>query len=155
MRICFFGDSFVNGTGDPECLGWAGRICSVMRSRGHDLTYYNLGIRRDTSGDIARRWHQEALLRLPSDVDGRLIFSFGANDCVIEAGRPRLLHDEAVANARAILSRAAAWRPTLMVGPPPLTDSSTNERIRMLSEALRALCRDLGVPYRDSVEFLL
>ena len=25
MRICFFGDSFVNGTGDDECLGWVGR----------------------------------------------------------------------------------------------------------------------------------
>ncbi|MDY6901411.1 MAG: lipase, partial [Cyanobacteriota bacterium] len=26
MRICFVGESFINGTGDPECLGWAGRI---------------------------------------------------------------------------------------------------------------------------------
>lgn len=31
MRICFIGDSFVNGTGDPECLGWAGRICVTAR----------------------------------------------------------------------------------------------------------------------------
>jgi hypothetical protein len=22
IRICFVGDSFVNGTGDPQCLGW-------------------------------------------------------------------------------------------------------------------------------------
>jgi acyl-CoA thioesterase-1 len=26
MRICFFGDSFVNGTGDDDGLGWVGRI---------------------------------------------------------------------------------------------------------------------------------
>lgn len=26
MRICFIGDSFVNGTGDDTCLGWVGRI---------------------------------------------------------------------------------------------------------------------------------
>jgi acyl-CoA thioesterase I len=155
MRVCFFGDSFVNGTGDPDCLGWAGRICSTMRSRGHDLTYYNLGIRRDTSADIARRWRQEASLRLPHDTDGRLVFSFGANDCVTEAGGCRVSHQEAVTNARTILSEAAGWEPTLMVGPPPLTDSATNERIRTLSEALHDLCRDLGVPYRDTVGVLL
>jgi hypothetical protein len=27
IRICFIGESFVNGTGDPEFLGWTGRVC--------------------------------------------------------------------------------------------------------------------------------
>jgi len=56
MRICFVGDSFVNGTGDPEYLGWTGIICAVTRSWGYDITYYNLGIRRETSADILARW---------------------------------------------------------------------------------------------------
>ena len=59
MRICFVGDSFVNGTGDPECLGWPGRICAAARRAGHDVTYYNLGVRRDTSGDVQARWELE------------------------------------------------------------------------------------------------
>ncbi|HZC55143.1 MAG TPA: hypothetical protein VE396_03730 [Xanthobacteraceae bacterium] len=29
IRICFFGDSMVNGTGDDACLGWVGRICAA------------------------------------------------------------------------------------------------------------------------------
>jgi lysophospholipase L1-like esterase len=29
IRICFVGDSFVNGTGDETALGWAGRLCAV------------------------------------------------------------------------------------------------------------------------------
>ena len=52
MRIHFFGDSVVNGTGDGERLGWTGRVCSRARRAGHDLTHYNLGIRRDTRADI-------------------------------------------------------------------------------------------------------
>ena len=60
MRICFIGDSFVNGTGDDDCLGWTGRICSAARRRGRDITLYNLGIRRDTTADIAARWEREA-----------------------------------------------------------------------------------------------
>src|SRR5689334_860809 len=82
MRICFFGDSFVNGTGDDDALGWVGRVVADARRAGCDLTAYNLGIRRNTSADVAARWEGEARLRLPADCDGRLVFSFGANDCV-------------------------------------------------------------------------
>jgi hypothetical protein len=49
VRICFVGESFVNGTGDPECLGWTGRICVGANKKGYDITYYNLGVRRETS----------------------------------------------------------------------------------------------------------
>ena len=59
MRICFIGDSFVNGTGDDACLGWAGRLCRDARAAGREVTYYNLGVRRNTSADIARRWRAE------------------------------------------------------------------------------------------------
>ncbi len=65
MRICFIGDSFVNGTGDDEALGWTGRIVATARAEGRDVTHYNLGIRRDTSADIAERWRAEVERRLP------------------------------------------------------------------------------------------
>ena len=74
MRICFIGDSFVQGTGDDACLGWVGRVCAALRQQGRDLTSYNLGIRRDTSADIRQRWQREAQLRLPAEHDGRLVF---------------------------------------------------------------------------------
>lgn len=77
MRLCFFGDSFVNGTGDDDCLGWVGRLCAAERRVGRDLTVYNLGVRRDTSDDILRRWRREAEARLPPGCGGRLVFSFG------------------------------------------------------------------------------
>ena len=83
IRVCFFGDSFVNGTGDDACLGWVGRACAAGRRRGVDLTCYNLGIRRDTSADVPQRWEREAQARLPPEHDGRLVFSFGANDCCL------------------------------------------------------------------------
>ena len=55
MRLCVFGDSFVNGTGDPERLGWLGRAGAGAR----DVTVYNLGMRGDTSADIRGRWRAE------------------------------------------------------------------------------------------------
>ena len=147
MRLCFFGDSFVNGTGDDDCLGWPGRLCADARQRGHDVTLYNLGIRRDTSGDIAGRWEREASARLAPEHDGRLVFSFGVNDCVYEQALPRVAHDASVANTRTILLRAAKRWPTLMVGPPCTCDDALDARVGTLSERLEQACQELRVPY--------
>lgn len=149
MRICFFGDSFVNGTGDPDCLGWVGRVCAAQLRRGRDLTCYNLGVRRDRSADVRARWRAEALGRLPEGIDGRLVFSFGVNDSIQEGGGARLAPSLTLEHATRILTNAAAWRPTLFVGPPPIAEPSVNRRIGDLSEALAALCADLDTPYLD------
>jgi lysophospholipase L1-like esterase len=61
IRICFVGDSFVNGTGDPDCLGWTGRLCASRSRQGRSITYYNLGVRRETSADICDRRHDVAI----------------------------------------------------------------------------------------------
>ena len=71
LRICFVGDSLVNGTGDPACLGWTGRVCAAACDAGHDITYYNLGIRRATSADIHGYWRDEVTRRLPEGIAGR------------------------------------------------------------------------------------
>ena len=156
IRICFFGDSIVNGTGDDACLGWVGRICSSARRRGIDLTCYNLGIRRNTSTDILARWQIEARARLPDQYDGRLVFSFGANDCCPgeKVGGVRVAPKRALSNANAILHVALAWRPTLMIGPLPICDPAVDARIRSLSADFAGLCSQLNVPYLDMFDFV-
>jgi lysophospholipase L1-like esterase len=151
VRICFFGDSMVNGTGDDACLGWVGRICSAARRSGCDVTCYNLGVRRDTSADIRARWQREAKARLPPEHDGRLVFSFGANDCCPgeDVGGVRVAPGRTLVNAEAILTAAVAWRPTLMVGPLPIGDVAVDRRTRQLSREFAALCAHLTVPYLD------
>lgn len=156
MRICFFGDSFVNGAGDDECLGWPGRVIAATRQAGRDATCYNLGIRRDTSEDIAGRWRDEARCRLPPGCDPRLAFSFGSNDCASdEHGSPRVPFARTMANAERILNEAKATAPTLMIGPPPIfDDADADARIRVLSDALDRLCRRIGVPFLDALTFI-
>ncbi|AFY66813.1 GDSL-type esterase/lipase family protein [Geitlerinema sp. PCC 7407] len=147
MRICFVGDSFVNGTGDRSSLGWTGRLCAIAQHRGYDLTHYNLGVRRETSADIRQRWYAEVAVRLPETVDGRLVFSFGVNDTTFENQTFRVEPEASLDNAAAILTQAQKQYPVLMVGPPPVADLSHNHRIVHLSERLAALCAQLQVPF--------
>jgi acyl-CoA thioesterase I len=149
VRICFFGDSIVNGTGDPDCLGWVGRVCAAARQQGVDVTSYNLGVRRDTSTDILRRWRQEADTRLPSWNSRRLVFSFGVNDCISENGGCRVQLFHTVSNAQAILAAAVAYAPTVMIGPAPISETDVNNRVRELIPALSAACHEHGVPFLD------
>jgi len=157
MRICFFGDSFVNGTGDDEGLGWVGRVVAEARQRGRDVTGYNLGIRRNTSADVEARWRSEAALRLPPECDGRLVFSFGANDCTSNGSddRPRVAPAESLKHAEAILSAAQRWLPTLMIGPGIVADDhEANVRIGALSADYANLCERIGVPYLEICQLL-
>src|SRR5215211_7401180 len=117
IRICFIGDSFTQGTGDDTCLGWPGRVCAAARARGHAVTQYNLGIRRETTGDIRARWRAEVTPRLVAGVDGRLVFSFGANDATIEDGQWRVPAALSAENLRTMLARALLSYPVLVIGP--------------------------------------
>jgi lysophospholipase L1-like esterase len=151
MRICFVGDSFVNGTGDPEGLGWVGRICAAACGKGYDLTYYNLGIRRETSTDISDRWFAEVARRLPKEFDGRIVFSFGVNDTTDENAKTRVAPKDSLANLYSILNRAKQQFPVLMVGPPPVADQAQTARIVHLSEQFAMICNQLKVPYLEVV----
>ncbi|HEY9748497.1 MAG TPA: GDSL-type esterase/lipase family protein [Allocoleopsis sp.] len=148
-RICFVGDSFVNGTADPECLGWTGRVCAAACRKGYNVTYYNLGIRRETSADIRDRWQAEVERRLPETCDRRVVFSFGVNDTTIENGRRRVESSDSVENARQILTQAQRSLPVLMVGPALVGEAEQNQRICDLSGRLAELCQELGVPFLE------
>jgi lysophospholipase L1-like esterase len=157
IRICFVGDSFVNGTGDPECLGWTGRVCVNANKKGYDVTYYNLGIRRDTSSDIAKRWLQEVSLRLPKEYNSLVVFSFGLNDTTLENGKPRVSIAESIKNTREILTQAKKLYPVLMISPAPYIEQQDPGRRRRtidLSQQLALVCQDLDVPYLDVFSLL-
>ena len=148
VRICFVGDSFVNGTGDETALGWAGRLCAMANAGNTPVTCYNLGVRRDTSEDIMKRWESECALRLPDSCDGRIVLSCGVNDMAMEDGNVRVDPAESCANVRSILRRARRYT-LLMVGPPPVLDGEQNGRIEDLSLAYSRETQALGVPYID------
>ncbi|MFI6444246.1 GDSL-type esterase/lipase family protein [Kitasatospora sp. NPDC050543] len=149
LRISFIGDSFTQGIGDPEYRGWVGR---VLQATGGDITAFNLGIRRNTSEDIARRWRQEVTPRTLPEADNRLVLSFGSNDAVLEDGKPRVEASRCLDNLAALLDESARQRiRTLVVGPSPVVIGGAEHLGRLLgtAEEMAALCAGRGVPFID------
>ncbi len=153
--VCFIGDSFVNGTNDPHCLGWAGRLAAAARRKGHALTYYNLGVRRETSADIAARWQAEIGPRLPPTCHPHLVFSFGANDTAFDTGSRRIDEGETLEHAQTILRTARELGAVLMIGPPPVADKEHNERIARLSRQLGTVADGAGVRFLPVFDHLV
>ncbi len=157
IRLCFFGDSFVAGVGDPAHRGWAGLLAEHARPvlGGIDFTVYNLGVRRDTTADVRARWSDEARRRFPDGCDNRLVFSFGVNDTTQQGDSTRVRPEGSVANLTAILDDALAcdW-PVLVVGPPPVADEQQNARTRHLDDLFAGACAVRNVPYCSVIAHL-
>lgn len=147
FRICFIGDSYVQGVGDSECLGWAGRLCVNARRAGHNVTGYNLGVRRETSADIARRWVAECTPRLPANTENHLVFSFGLNDVTIENGARRISEEDTLTNLRTILTAAKPRYRTLVIGPVAVPEAERNTSLLRLSNGLAKVAAELEVSY--------
>jgi lysophospholipase L1-like esterase len=149
IRICFIGESFINGTGDSTHLGWTGRLCVALSQQAYQVTYYNLGIRGETSTELSQRWQSEAQRRLKVGQDNRIVFSFGTNDTTLENNKLRVEFADSLKNARQILSEAKCHYPVLMVSPPPTADFEQHDRVQELSKGYAAICRELEISYFD------
>ncbi|MGY1746231.1 GDSL-type esterase/lipase family protein [Blastococcus sp. SYSU D00695] len=149
LRVCFVGDSFTAGVGDPEHLGWTGRLAARSEREGRPLTRYVLGVRRETSAEVAARWMAECRPRLGGgDWESRLVLSVGVNDTTVEDGVPRLEPARSAAALGEVLAGAAAvgW-PVLVVGPAAVADDAHNARTAALDARLAAVCAEHGVPH--------
>jgi acyl-CoA thioesterase-1 len=150
VRVCVLGDSFTAGVGDPTGAGWVGPVATAARGAGWDLTAYPLGVRRDTSVDVARRWPAETAWRLKDGDRYGVVVAVGLNDVVLEDGRRRVTRERSLAALAEVLDGAAArgWA-ALVVGPPPVSEAES-ARAADLSAGMAGVCAGRAVPFVDT-----
>jgi acyl-CoA thioesterase-1 len=150
VRVCFFGDSLTAGVGDPTAAGWVGRVAAAARDPRWSLTVYNLGVRRDTSVDITRRWFGEARSRLKDGDRFGVVFAFGTNDVDKQWGRRRVRRDRTLSLLADMLDDAhtAEWAP-LVIGPPPVLDADLSAHAADLAAGMAEVCTQRHVPFVD------
>ncbi|MGB5952802.1 MAG: GDSL-type esterase/lipase family protein [Ornithinimicrobium sp.] len=145
IGMCFVGDGFVAGYGDPKALGWVSRVVGRTKTHGADLSAYNLGVRGDSSAEVMHRWRSECGPRWAGRAERRLIVGVGARDVPtgVSTARSRL-------NLANVLDEAAtSGIATFVVGPAPSLDSDLNVRIQTLAAAQADVCQRRGVPFVD------
>jgi acyl-CoA thioesterase-1 len=145
IALVFIGDAYVTGYGDPKGLGWVPRVVGRTGHPDVDITAYQLGVRGDTSADVATRWRTECPPRWKDRSEKRLVVAVGHNDAVsgMTTARVRL-------NLANILDDASASGVSAFaVGPPPTLDPDLNARLEIVVEAQADVCARRGVPYVD------
>jgi lysophospholipase L1-like esterase len=151
-QVLFFGDSHVAGLGDPEGLGWVGRVTAASFSAGQPFIPYNLGVGGNTSVDVLRRWQIEARSRLRDLAETRLVLSFGVNDTALEGDRRRVEARASIEALAGTLDQAGeVGLATFVIGPAPVEEKQQTDRIAALSSAFARLCEARGVPFVDVV----
>jgi acyl-CoA thioesterase-1 len=149
-RVLFFGDSFVAGVGDPTGRGWVGRVVAASFDAGLPLVAYNLGVRRETSLEVAARWRDEARPRLRAQASYGVVFGFGVNDTTVEDGRLRVEPGDGVAALGRVLDGAQELAlPALVVGLPPAGEPAQDVRVGALSAAFAGVAAARGVLFVD------
>lgn len=145
IGLCFVGDGFVAGYGDPKALGWVSRVVGRTPVADADLTAYNLGVRGESSAEVMTRWRTECAPRWQARSERRLVVGCGAGDITagITTARSRL-------NLANVLDEATTTGiGTFVVGPPPTLDAEVNERLQVLSDAQADVCSRRSVPFVD------
>lgn len=155
-HVLFFGDSMVAGVGDPAGGGWVARVVSACFEQGVPLTAYNLGIRADTTIQVAARWRAEAAARTTPGADHRVVVSFGTNDTALEEGALRVPTESSCLALSTLLDEASTLGvAAFVVGPAPVDDAEQNHRIEELTTAFAHVCGERRTPFVDVVKPLL
>lgn len=145
IGLCFVGDGFVAGYGDPKALGWVSRVVARSPVQDADLTSYNLGVRGETSADVMSRWRTECAPRWEGRSERRLVVAAGARDISagITTARSRL-------NLANILDEATTTGiSAFVVGPTPTLDAEENDKLAVLADAQADVCSRRSIPYVD------
>lgn len=164
LKVVALGDSLVYGFGDPEGGGWVERLrrnWMLPNSAGHVI--YNLGVRGDRIGQVAKRLEFEFRHRgeLRNRVPDIIILSVGVND----SARVRRLTGKNYTDfgvfeteIASLLEKARSLCPVLFVGMVPVNEAKmpfmdclyyNHDDQYRYKEATRLACLRREIPYLD------
>ncbi|MGK2878520.1 MAG: GDSL-type esterase/lipase family protein [Solirubrobacterales bacterium] len=136
-RAHFYGDSFTAGQGDPEQLGWVGRLAARLP----EIDFANHGVPGAPGSYVAQTFVNTTIDRSRVEL---AVFCFGTNDAVLH--HPA---EQSLAALTESLDRAIRHDvPAIVIGPPPIGDMPEEDRVlRSLSDAFAGVCAARDVPF--------
>lgn len=136
-RAHFFGDSFTAGQGDPEGVGWVGRLAAKMPK----IDFANHGVPGAPGSFIVKQWLATELDPTRREL---VVFCFGTNDALLGVSE-----DHTLLMLENALDRAEFEHlPAFVIGPPPIGDDSTaDHELANLSSMMEMTVTMRGMPF--------
>ncbi len=157
-QFFFFGDSITLGVNDAPAGGWVARFAGKAARMGLEVppdTFYNLGVRRNSSRNVLERWENEYKARAMDGCPAVFVFCVGTVDMAAPNAVPNVPVGESAANVREMLLKAREYGTVLLVSAPPVKDDDHNQRLDALCTAYASICRAVEVPFVDIFHPLL
>ena len=148
----FFGDSVMLGVNDAPAGGWVARLAGKASEKGLNVppdTFYNLGVRKNSSRNILARWEEEYKVRAMEGCPAYFVFCCGVVDMAAPHAVPNVPVGESAANLRDMITKARKLGQTVVVSPTPVKDEEHRQRIEALCQAYSAICKASDVPFID------
>lgn len=166
MNICIFGDSITWGAFLPFRGAWANLLRNYLESLNDKIALYDLGIDRNTSTDLLRRFDEEAKER-NADL---IIFAIGINDSAYRKinSSPITTPQLFKKNINELINKARKFTKNIIfVGlvkgddskTIPLARSTTGkcydkENTKKYNEIIKKICESEGISFIDLFNLL-
>lgn len=158
MNICVFGDSIVYGAYDPTNGGWITLLRNYLEKNYDDVNTYGLGFCGDTTGDLLKRFENEAVAREAN----LIIFAIGINDAqyIYSKNDNRVLAGDFQNNIKKLYEIAKnITQKIFFVGLTSVDETKTtpipwntdkaykNERIRSFDQFVKSFCSENNLKF--------
>lgn len=164
MRVLVFGASITQGYWDTEG-GWVDRVrkyydtLQIQDFSVSQPSVFNLGISADTSTDVLNRFDAEVHARSFKSKEVAVVLAIGTNNAVREADRFWSTPEKYRADLEALIAKASKFTKKIMfVGLPSCDETRTmpvawgdftytNERLWLMEQTMREVCRAHDLPH--------
>lgn len=149
MIFLFFGDSLTLGYGDGGGLGLAGRLALHGPAKRAEDTWYNMGVRANTSRHLLYRWRGEAGRRVSDEAPVRIALCAGTADAA--QGIPS---SESTGHLDTLLTDMASMAEVLLIGPPPVLRDDLRKHLDALERQFPSVAARHGATFVSSTALL-
>lgn len=146
----FFGDSITLGVNVTAEDVWTGLVATHLTTRGLPVpptTFYNLGVRKNTSKLIAERFHDEYNRRLLPETESYFVIMCGNVDMAMPQDTTVLSVDESLTHTQELLKLAKTKGTVLFLSGTPVKNEEHNARISKLALLQGKLCAELEIDF--------
>ncbi|BCE02447.1 GDSL-type esterase/lipase family protein [Marinicellulosiphila megalodicopiae] len=140
-HLLFIGDSLILNPYDPTTIGWTGRLNMMATKKNPDIQYHNLGILNETSEQLHSRLEMEWNLRFFEDDHCFVVIHTGMYDTYARAGKAAVPLTQTIENLTAMFEFLKPKAKCLLLGPTPVLDPETNQRIKRLNTNMQEFCK--------------